>query len=129
MSAGRFEQTKYQASYDNARIHPIRLQPESFASGVAGALATNGAPGAAVTEQISAYVSMPNRGLGLKPRTVRMKLAANQTPPAGYAANSVATVPILSVAVWNATTFQKGATVQYLGVNWLVVGRSPEIVR
>lgn len=129
MSAGTFRVTKYQASYDPNRIHPIRLQPESYASGETNAISVNTVPNPAVTEQISAFVSMSTRGVGLRPRLVRLKLAPGATPPTGYSAQSSPLIPILSLSVWNSTTFNRSATVSYLGVNWTVVSRLPEIVR
>lgn len=122
MSAGSFVNSRYQATYNTAEIHPIRIQPETLALAIdfgAGAVA-NAAPTDALTSPISAKVSGSRRQLGLTPRKVRFEFTA--TPPTGYNAGDTLELPWLV----NVTTIPKGATGTYLGVAIAVTGFSPE---
>lgn len=128
MSAGRFERTRYEASYRASTAHPITLQPETFASGVTGAFAANIVPSQLVTQPISATVSLKRRQNGLRPRMIRVRLQAGQTPPTGYGPNGTALITILARQVWDSAATQESAVINYLGVSWVVVGRLDEFV-
>jgi hypothetical protein len=124
MSAGLFLRSRYQADYDGGTttIHPIRVQPETleFNSG----LLDNDPPAGAVTNPISAVVSLGKRQKGLRPRTVTIEVFG--TAPSGYSATSRTTIPILTSTVF--TSIAVGSTVTYLAANWQVISKSPETV-
>lgn len=128
MSAGRFERTRYEASYRTSTAHPITLQPETFASGATGAWAGNTVPSQLVNQPISATVSLKRRQNGLRPRMIRVRLRPGATPPAGYSQNATALLAVLSLTVWNSPATQESAVINYLGVEWVVVGRLDEFV-
>lgn len=128
MSAGLFLDTFYTASYDNTRIHPIRVQPETLdaaTTGAGGAVANSPATGPANTP-ISAEVTGSTRRLGLHARVIYMKLEG--TPPTGYAAGSRVRIPALNPAFYTACLI-KGQAVDYLGATWRVTGTRAEVVR
>lgn len=120
MSAGNFVRSFYEA--DNGEIHPIRVQPETVAANVGAA---NTAPAGPATVGISARVSGGARQLGLTARKVRLAFTA--TVPAGYAEDSIITIPVLTPAAFAAASV--GATGTYLGSAVQVIGRTPESVR
>lgn len=126
MSAGSFVFTKYESSYStDFLIHPIKVQPETIAADIGGEI--NDPPVDVVNNPIVASVSGSRRSNGLIARRIRIKLNADQTPPTGYSAQSVTSIPVLTTRAFATAT--KGATVIYLGVNWTIVGRvgeSPE---
>lgn len=117
MSAGNFIRSRYES--DAGNIHPIRIQPET-ADATIGSV--NAAPAGAVDVPISARVSGGSRQIGLTARKVR--LAFTGTPPTGYAANSVVTIPILTPARFNSVAV--GTTGTYLGTAVEVVGKTSE---
>ena len=124
MSAGRFTRSRYSASYATA-IHPIRVQPETIALASGGGTPiTNSAPSGAISNPISALVTLGKRARGLRPRSVSIQLQSSATPPTGYVAGSIARVPILQETLYDALNV--GDDVQYLGVSWDVIGKSPE---
>ena len=120
MSAGEFVRSRYESNAGN--IHPIRVQPETIAAEIGSA---NAAPAAGVDVAISAKVSGGRRELGLIARKVRLAFTA--APPAGYAEDSIVTIPILTPAVFNAIAV--GQTGTYQGVAVEVVGTTPETSR
>lgn len=123
MSAGTFTRSRYEATYKSGEIHPIRVQPETvlmFQTGTPGT--TNAPPAGAVNNDISAEVSRPNRGLGLKPRSFTLEVTG--TPPTNYSAGSRTTVPVLTESFYAAIS--KGGSVTYLGTTWEVVSKNPE---
>jgi hypothetical protein len=120
VSAGAFTVTKYQATYDTAQIHAVRVQPETLAAAIGGT--ANAAPSAAKNNPIVASVSGSKRSNGLRVRQISIRLEG--TPPEGYLARSVTRIPCLT-ASWYALA-QKGTTVDYLDAAWKVVGRYPE---
>lgn len=127
MSAGAFTTSRYVASYNNARIHPIRIQPETAAAAtVGGTVTANTATTSAVTEVISATVTRGRRGRGLIPRMIRARYASG-TLPAGYASNTQALIVSLTVT-WD-TLVTVSASITYLGATFTVVGKLPEITR
>lgn len=125
MSAGVFTRSRYQASYDDTQIHPIRVQPETIAMADSGApTTTNAAPTGSISNPISAKVSAGRRELGLKPR--RFVLEVTGTPPTNYSAGSRVTLPILTESFYNAIAVND--TVTYLGATWEVISKIPEDV-
>lgn len=124
MSAGPFQSARYEAEYANNRIHPIRVQPETLAANANGI--ANESPVAALSNPISAVLSLNRGQLGLRPRFVTLKAPATN-PPAGYQANGITRIPALTDTFWQACT--KDADVDYLGVTFTVVSREPERAR
>lgn len=124
MSAGIFITTKYTATYGGGiNIHPIRAQPETLVATHTGT--ANAAPVGAATSPISARSSTGRRALGLLPRSVTLKAPATGQPT-GYKPEGITRIPCLTEAFYNKCL--KGTIVSYLGVNWIVVGVSPERV-
>jgi hypothetical protein len=121
VSAGVFLISRYAASYDTDAIHPIRVQPETVEASVGGT--TNAAPTGAITNPISASISLGVRALGLRPRIVTLK-SPETNPPAGYAPLSNTRIPALNQAFWDACL--KGTDVSYLGATFTVVSRDTE---
>jgi hypothetical protein len=125
MSAGVFTRSRYTASYA-VQTHPIRVQPETIAATTTGATpVTNAAPAGAITIPISAKVTGSNKSLGLSARKVR--LIVTGTPPTGYKAGSIVTIPALQPAFFNACT--PATPVSYLGTTWEVVSRIAEVTK
>lgn len=124
MSAGAFVLSKYEADYSaTTQVHPIRVQPETISASTT--TVSNDAPIDDVTNPISAIVSKSNRGLGLKPRTIRIQFPMTGQP-ANYQPGGVTTIPALTKAFYASAV--KGATITYMTVQCTVVGRSPERV-
>lgn len=124
MSAGRFTRSRYSASYASA-VHPIRVQPETLALASTDITPiTNSATTSPISNPISALVTLGKRARGLRPRSISIQLLASATPPTGYVAGSVARVPILQENLYDALNV--GEDVTYLGVEWQVIGKSPE---
>lgn len=125
MSAGRFELTRYAASYGGGtQIHPIRVQEETLALSITpagGDAVTNDAPAGATTSPISAVVSRGKRAGGLRPRLVSIKFTG--TPPDGYSANQVIRLPWLTPFPVN---FAKSNVGVYLSAPIIVVGLTSE---
>jgi len=128
MSQGQFVRSLYVATYDPAQVHPIKVQPETLALSLAlgSGAATNAPPSTATasTNPISANVSNGKRSLGLTPRKISFRFTG--TPPTGYTANQILTVPMINPALSAASA---GTTGTYLGVAVVVVGISPEVVK
>lgn len=122
MSAGAFVRSKYSCS-DDQLIHPIRVQPETLAATIGGA--TNSAPTAVASSNISARVSGGKNQLGLRARLVTLQAPATGGA-ATYLSSGITKIPALQEAFYNAAI--KGATCTYLGVAYQVVSRSPEEV-
>jgi len=124
MSAGVFSLVGYTANYDADQIHPIRVQPETIAAAIAGT--TNAAPAGAVTNPISAVISLNRGSLGLRPRYVVLQAPLTGQPD-GYAPGGITRIPALQEAFWTAAI--KGVTCTYLGVAFTVISREPERAR
>lgn len=126
MSTGNFITARYAASYDDANIHPIRVQPETLGLQVtiAGVAVTNTQAVGALNNPISAVVSRGRRSKGLNARLIRIKFG--DEPPEDYLANSPLTLPALNPALLSAIN---GATGTYLGAAITVLGTSPEVAR
>lgn len=126
MSAGEFEQGRYEASYDETQIHPIRLQPETtdMIINPGAEQTTNGYPTGAITNPISAQVSLTRRQIGLRARFITIRWTG--TPPVGYD-NEVLKVVVPDRSTFNAIAI--GTPVQYLNSPATVVSKEPERVR
>lgn len=123
MSAGTFLRSRYAATYEDGAIHPIRVQPETVAMALTSSTTTtNAPPSGAINNPISALVSRPLRGKGLRPRKVTLQLLG--TPPTGYAAGSTVSLPVLNTTLFEGLT--NGTSVNYLGTTWEVVSTDPE---
>jgi hypothetical protein len=122
MSAGAFEFTRYQVTgLAGNQIMIARVQPETLGLVLGGA--NNEPGGATVTLPLRVNISGNANSLGVKPRTVSLRWTG--APPAGYSANGVLVVPILSEALWESV--DPGITTgTYLGTAVRVVGKGPE---
>lgn len=125
MSAGIFSFVFYQASYA-ALTHPIRVQPETLLASTGSPAVTNITAAGPATNRISARATGSKRAIGLVARRVTLSLTS-ATPPAGYKAGSITTIPALTTAFFAACT--PNATVTYLGATWRVVGTIAEIAK
>lgn len=126
MSAGQFVRSRYAATYDEDQVHPIRVQEETIAMALTGGpTITNSPPVASVTNPISAQVSRPARGLGLRPRKVNLELVGD--PPEGYSEGSLVSLPVLNTTLFSQLT--NGTSVTYLNTTWEVVSTDVESVR
>lgn len=125
MSAGSFTRTRYQATWDNTQIHPIRVQPETLLLADSGSPTTvNSAPTGSVTVPISAKVSAGKRELGLKPRKFNLELTGE--PPTGYDEGARISLPILTESFYEAIAVND--TVSYLSTTWEVISKDQEEV-
>lgn len=125
MSAGAFEISRYEAQYGAGdQRHPIKVQPETELADIGGI--TNTPPVGSVTNPISAQVTRGNRQLGLRPRKITLRLPATGVP-AGYTPSGIVVIPALNVDFYNAAT--PGTVVTYLGVDCVVISRTPESTR
>ena len=123
MSSGTFLRSRYAATWDTGAIHPIRVQPETIAMALtSNTTTTNAPPSGAINNPISAMVSRPLRGKGLRPRKVTLQLTG--TAPTGYANGSVVSLPVLNTTLFAALT--NGVSVNYLGTTWEVISTDPE---
>lgn len=121
MSAGNFVRSRYES--DNGGVYRIRIQPETAAATIAGSV--NAAPAGAIDQTVSARIGGGNRQIGVKARSV--SIAWTGAPPAGYAANELVRVAVLTPAVYNGANL--GDAVTYLGSSAEIVGKNPERVR
>lgn len=123
MSAGQFTRSRYTASYAAGQRHPILVQPETLLLALqSDSTVTNAAPTEAITNPISAVVSLGNREKGLKPRKATFDLVGDA--PDNYSGSSRVTLPILNETLF--TALNEGVVVTYLGTEWAVVARDPE---
>lgn len=124
MSAGAFNRSLYQATYDPTQIHRIRVQPETEAAAI-GAV-TNAPPAGPVTNPISAKSSCGKTEIGLCPRMVTIQADADvANVPAGYQPRGITRIPCLTPAFFAAAV--TATTLTYLGETWEVVSTSPEV--
>lgn len=126
MSAGAFLVTGYEAS--TGTIFPISIQPETLTltlNTIANAAPTT-APAAGLP---SAQVSKGRRTIGVNTRLVRFKIT-DANPPAGYKADGILTLPVLTQVAFAA--YGKGQTGTYTlnGTAYAVafVGKTPETI-
>lgn len=120
MSAGNFENSKYEADSDT--VYRIKIQPETASASIGGA---NTAPAGAIDGEGSVRVGGGNRQYGIKARSVTVRFTA--TPPTGYAENQTYRIPILTKSRYSGINI--GATGTYLSTAVEVVGKNPERVR
>jgi len=119
MSAGPFTDTFYEASEDNGgETWNIRVQPETIT-------AWNPAATGPALADVSVNVSGSRRRNGIHARMARFRWQG--APPAGYAANSIIQLPILTAAAYSALV--KNTDYAYLAGNLRLVGKSPERFR
>lgn len=121
MSAGSFTRSRYED--DDGNVHPIRVQPETLTASFGGT--ANAAPTGAITDDISAKVSLGTRQFGLRPRLVTVTFGEN--PPDGYRTNAYIRIPILRKTVYDGISY--GDTLTYLGSSATVAGKSDERIR
>lgn len=97
MSAGAFQNEIYVDNFGN--FYPISIQPETLTLTLGGE-ANVAAAGPLVPNLPSVAVSRGRRTLGVNARLVRFRFSG--TLPPGYQANSILTLPVLTVAAFNA---------------------------
>lgn len=123
MSAGEFEQSRYEANSDvGGGIYPIRVQPETLLFEIGGT--PNNPPAGATDQPIFARARKGAREYGVGARAVRIRFTG--TPPTGYSGDEVI-VPIMTPALF--ATALPGAGCTYLATAAVIVSRLPERVR
>lgn len=121
MSAGGFDSSKYEA--DSGLIFRIRVQPETTAATIGGT--QNTAPSGSVGAGLpSARARGSKRAIGVTARRVTCSFA---TPPSGYKAGELISIPILTPELYNSIAFDDA--VSYLGATGKVVGKISEGVK
>jgi hypothetical protein len=118
MSAGAFSVTARYTCSEDDNIYRIKVQPETITTWNANSAGVVSGTG-------SVRVGGGNRQIGIKARSATLRWAA--APPAGYLANGLIRVPILTEGAYDALSL--GATVQYLGTDAIVISKNPERVR
>lgn len=123
MSAGEFEQSKYEANADNGSgIYPIRVQPETLLMTIGGT--ANDPPAGAANQPIFARARKGTREYGVGARAVRLRFTGDK--PTGYSGDEV-TVPVMTPDLFASAV--PGTAAVYLTVPAIVVSRLPERVR
>jgi hypothetical protein len=121
MSAGRFSTVNYQ--YGDGSLGSIRIQPETATALVIGGVTNEEVAGTRTARR--AFVSLGRRRQGVRlARLVRIVFTA--TPPTGYAAFSVITLPLINNAIYAAAAVEEQVGT-YLGVAIRVVGVTPPL--
>lgn len=123
MSSGFFVTRRYQDTKDPGNYRAIQIQPETEALIIDGV--TNAEPAGALNSYPSAQVSKGKRSIGVNARTVSISFVG--TPPTGYQAGGVITLPWLAATTFGA--IDRGMEGTYLSTDIKVVGTSPEFVR
>lgn len=121
MSAGDFSRLKYEC--DAGDVCPVKIQPETAAATFAGT--ANDEPAGAITMNQFARVNKTNREYGTRPRFITAEW--DGAPPAGYSANGVIKIAILTTAVYNGIALLSAGV--YLGANITVISKTPENIR
>ncbi|MGA7935229.1 MAG: hypothetical protein WCA35_16895 [Kovacikia sp.] len=119
MSQGAFTISRY--ADDLGDLHPIRLQPETLAATINGAV--NAAPSGALTpgaDQVRARGS--RRKIGKVARWVSFTFTG--AVPTGYKAGTGGRIPVLVKATWDAAGI--GQTGDYLGSPIQITGKGSE---
>lgn len=120
MSGGAFDDSKYEA--DSGFIYPIRVQPETISATIGGV--ANAAPAGDIDVGLpTAYARGGKRQFGVKARRVTVTFA---TPPSGYKAGEVLSIPVLTPSVF--AGIAKGQAVSYLGATGVVKNKHNETV-
>lgn len=122
MSAGLFETGKYQDNQGN--IYRCRVQPETKAL-VINSVA-NTYPSGDVDQRGRLRLRKGRREFGVHARFVTLRLPSS-SPPAGYAAGGLVTVPLFQSAIFTEAESQTSAT--YLGVTCEIISATPEFVK
>ena len=117
MSAGAFNDGIYVTN--GGLVTTARIQPETITTWNPAGV------GPVLPGQPSAQVSRSQRSIGINARKARFKW--NGAPPAGYLANSVITLPILTKAAFDALV--KATAYAYLGGTLNLVGKTDEKIR
>lgn len=117
MSAGAFQSTFYES--DSGAILRARVQPETISAGL------NPAATGPATVPGSVNINGGRRTNGVSARKIRVRWTG--AAPAGYKADGVLTIAILTPDAFNAIDL--GDTVTYLGSSAEVIGKTPEFVR
>jgi len=122
MSAGAFQIANYAS--DTGVSYPIRVQPETLALSIGGVANAGSAtdPAAGVP---SANAGGSRRKNGVNARQVRIRFTG--TPPTGYKADSIISLPVLTSTAYNSYT--RGQTGTYLGGSVICVGKTAEAIR
>lgn len=120
--AGSFQRAKY--STDTGTVVNVRVQPETLALDIGGN--TNDEPsGNRAAGWPSAKVSGGRRTIGINCRSVSLQFTG--TPPTGYKALGIISVPIMTKATYDLIT--QGDTGTYLGAAVEVIGKSGEVIK
>lgn len=126
MSAGSFLKSKYET--DQGNIVKISIQPETLTLTVDGT--ANAAPSGDETGGFpSAKVGGGRNSIGINARLVRFKFTG--TPPTGYKQDGVLTLPVLTLATYNAWVGKKTGTYDPGGGSVAIelIGPTPEKIR
>lgn len=123
MSAGAFEDGRYQTTQTPAVIVPILVQPETKDLVIDGV--SNAYPAGPVDAFPSAQVSKGARSIGINSRVVTVKFTG--ALPSGYKADSPITLPWFVDSTFGA--IKRGQTGTYLSSAITVVGKRAEKVR
>ena len=124
MSAGAFVPEIYTS--DGGFPYPVRVQPETL-SLTLNTTVNLGGLGPVAPNTPSARISGSNRELGVICRRVRFKFSTATIPP-GYKPDSILTLPVFTLATYNAYgkntvgTYTVGGTAYDIAF----VGKSPE---
>jgi hypothetical protein len=123
MSAGSFQRVKY----ETARGDIVRglIQPEVLTLTVRENPNTERTIYPLQAGWPSAIMRGSRRSPGIHARKIRLKLNAGQSPPDGYSGQYIE-VPILMYSTFNG--IQVGFPAVYLGRNWTVVSKIPEVI-
>lgn len=113
MSAGAFVRSFYEL--DNGEVARCRVQPETIAGFNTPAAGPASVPG-------SARMQSSRRRQGINARMISVVWSG--APPAGYDANGVIRIPILTTLVYNG--LELGDQVTYLGATAEVIGKTGE---
>lgn len=124
MSAGGFIDTGYES--EGSFVFPIRIQPETLTLTLNSVVneAPSTAPGAGLP---SAQIGKGRRTLGVNARLVRFVIT-DATPPPGYKADGVLTLPVLQSSVWSGLAKGQTGTYTLNGTAYAIryVGKTPE---
>lgn len=121
MSAGDFQYSRYESNAGD--IYRIRVQPETLALDIAGAV--NDPPAGAINTPSTVRVNQSSRAFGVKARSVSLRWTG--APPAGYSGDPISRVPVLQAATFDGANL--GDAVTYLGAAAELIGKSAESVR
>lgn len=118
MSAGAFTTSSYES--DGGDVYPVKIQPETVAATLGGN--ANAPTAVAINQKAFARVS---GGVKRVPICRGVYLRWAGAPPAGYLANGVLFIPVLTRSLYASLT-SGVSTANYLGAAALVVGKRPE---